>query len=60
MRLQLAEQLCGRLERIGRKVLVADDEHVMIDESPVQPIANLRVNRPAAIETAHLCAGVIV
>jgi hypothetical protein len=44
---------------IGREVLVPDDQHMMIDESLVQPTANLRINRLAAIEAAHLGAGVI-
>ena len=59
VRLELAEELHGRLELVGREVLIPNDQHVMIDESLVQPVADLRINRLAAIEPAHLGAGVI-
>ncbi len=58
MRLQLTEHFCGRLELIWSKALVADDQHVMIHESPIQAIASFRIDRLAAIEAAHLGAGV--
>src|SRR5262249_155865 len=45
VRLELAEYLRGRFELLWREALVTDDQHVMADESLVQGLAVLRVNR---------------
>ena len=45
VRLQLAEQLHGGDELVGRETLVAHDQHVMIDERLVERGARLGVDR---------------
>src|SRR6516162_2766832 len=59
VRLELAEYLRGRLELLRREALVANDQHVMVDESPVQGLAVLRLDRLPKIEAGHLGAGMI-
>ena len=55
--LEFAEQLSGRLELIRREVLPPDNQHVTVNESPVQGIAVLWFDRLPEIEAGHLGAG---
>src|SRR5881227_4443971 len=59
VRLELAEYLRGRFELLRREALVTDDQHVMVNESPVQGLAVLRLDRLPKIEAGHLGAGMI-
>jgi len=59
VRLELAEYLRGRFELLRREALVTDDQHVMVDESPVQGLAVLRLDRLPKIEAGQLGAGMI-
>ena len=59
VRLELAEYLRGRFELLWREALVTDDQHVMADESLVQGLAVLRLNRLPEIEAGHLGPGMI-
>src|SRR5580658_6918863 len=56
--LQLAEHLGRGLELLGRKVLVADHQHVVGDEGTVERGVRVGVNRLAQVHAAHLGAGV--
>jgi hypothetical protein len=40
-------------------VLVPDDQYVMVDESPIEGLAVLRLDRLPEIEAGYLDAGVI-
>ena len=57
VRLEFAEYLSRRLELIRREVLLPDNQHVTVDESPVQGIAVLWLDRLPEIEAGHLGAG---
>ena len=59
VRLELAEYLRGRFELLRREALVTDDQYVMVDESLVQGLAVLRLNRLPEIEAGHLGPGMI-
>jgi hypothetical protein len=58
VRLKLAEKLHGSLELVGREVLLAHHQNMMFDESPVQSLAGLSIDRHFEIETDHFGAGV--
>jgi hypothetical protein len=59
VRLQIAEQLHGGDELVGREMLVAHDQHVMVDERLVERGARLGVDRLREVEPDDLGPGVV-
>jgi hypothetical protein len=58
VRLKLAEKLNGGLELAWREALIAHDENMMFDESPIQSLAGFSIDRLPEIEADHFGAGV--
>jgi len=59
VRLQFAEYLDRGDELVGREMLVAHDQHVVVDEGLVERGARVGVDRLGEIEADHFGAGVI-